>query len=265
MTRYDLLSPPRWVGFDNYTTALTQDPVFWQSVANTGWMIVIALPIRIVLSLTVAMLMARPRGGLRWYRTAVYLPVMVPPVAGILTFVFLLRPDGPLNRVLGWLHLPQPFWFQDPAFAKWAVLLLGLWGMGDAVIIFLAGLLDVPTSLIEAAMLDGANPFQRFVHITLPMISPVIFYQVITGVIVSMQTFSEGYVASGATAGNSGALGAPENSLLFYAVALYQAGFRNFRMGYASAMAWMLFAVTLVLTLLVLVAAKRFVYYGGDK
>ncbi|HXJ66130.1 MAG TPA: sugar ABC transporter permease, partial [Actinomycetota bacterium] len=230
-----------------------------QAVRNTLWIVVIGVPVQIVFALSIAWVLTRPKRGVGVYRTIFFLPTMVPVVAGVLGFVFLLNPAGPIDRLLGALHVPQPVWFQDPKWSKPGLVLLGLWAIGNTMIIFLAALLDVPRQLYEAADIEGANPWQRFRYITLPMISPVIFFGIVTGVIYGFQYFTEGYVA----AGGQGSLGNPQGSLLFYPIWLYEQGFTAFHLGYASAMAWMLFVVTLVCTLILIRTSRRWVHYQG--
>jgi multiple sugar transport system permease protein len=257
-TKYDLLSPPRWVGLFNYRF-MVHDPFFWQSVWNTVWLVVFGVPLQIIFAIAVAMVLTRPKRGVGIYRTIYFIPTMVPVVAATLGFVFMLNPQGPIDHILGLLHLPQPMWFDDPRFSKPGLLLLGFWGVGDTMIIFLAGLLDVPAQLHEAADLEGIGPWQRFRHITLPMISPVIFFALVTGVIDSFQYFTQGFIASGGRM----SLGDPQGSLRFYGIWLYQQGFQYFHLGYAAAMAWVLFLVIMVCTLVLIRTSNRWVYYQG--
>jgi multiple sugar transport system permease protein len=267
-TRYDLLGEPVPVGLANYRFLL-HDPLFWQAMKNTLWIIVFVVPLRILVAMFTAMLLTRPKRGMRVYRTAIFLPYMAPAVAAALAFVYLFNPRiGPVNQILqsvGWKD--PPLWFFSPTWSKPGLRLLALWGGGDAMIIFLAGLLDVPKQLYEAADIEGARPWQRFRFITLPMISPVIFFSLVIGIIDGFQYFTQAYVASLATSGldSAGAsgLGNPQYSLLFYSVYLYAQGFRYFHMGLASAMAWILFAITLVCTLLIIRWSRRWVHYQG--
>jgi multiple sugar transport system permease protein len=176
---------------------------------------------------------------------------------------------GPINQILrglGW-HNP-PLWFYGPGSSKWGLVLLGLWGIGDAMIIFLAGLLDVPRQLYEAADIEGATGWQRFRHVTLPMISPVIFFSLVIGVIYGFQLFTQAYVISLAVSGTSLTeaaqnLGSPQGSMLFFSVFLFEQGFQGFRMGYAAALAWVLFAITMVCTVAIIRGSRRFVHYQG--
>lgn len=259
-TKYDLLSQPRWTGLGNYRYMINKDPAFWQAMRNTVWIVAISTPIQVVFAMSTAMILTRVQGrGATIYRTIFFAPTMVPAVAATLGFLFLLNPAGPLDRLLGFLHLPQPLWFQDPNTAKPGLVLLAMWGIGNTMIIFLAALLDVPRSLYEAAEVEGANTWQRFRFVTLPMISPVIFFSLVIGVIYGFQYFTEAYVA----AGGSGSLGDPQGSLLFYGIYLYQQGFAYFHMGYASALAWVLFGIIMLWTLLLIRSSRRWVHYQG--
>jgi multiple sugar transport system permease protein len=269
-TNYDLLSNPKMVGLENYRFMFTKDPMFWQAMRNTVWIILVGLPLNMVFALLTAMLLTRPRRGHRVYRTIYFLPTLAPPVAAALAFVFILNPAfGPVNQLLrhlGWAN--PPLWFFDPSTSKWGLVFLGLWGIGQTMIIYLAGLLDVPRQLYEAADIEGASGVQKFRFVTLPMISPVIFFSLVIGVIYGFQFFTEAYVASFAASGSaSGAaasnVGYPQGSMLFYSLYLYVKGFAEFRMGYASAMAWILFLITMACTLILIKTSKRWVHYQG--
>jgi multiple sugar transport system permease protein len=257
-TRYDLLTAPEWTGLGNYRFMI-HDPQFWQGVRNTLWLVVFLVPLQVVFSITVASVLTRPKRGVGVYRTIYFLPSMVPVVAAALGFRFLLNPVGPINTVLGFLHLPQPFWFEDPRFAKPGLLLLGLWGIGEMMIIFLAALLDVPKQLYEAADLEGATAWQRYRHVTLPTISPVIFFALVIGVIDGFQYFAQAYVASGGREN----LGAPQGSLRFYSIWLYEQGFTYLHLGYAAALAWVLFIIVMIVTFVLVKTQHRWVHYQG--
>src|SRR6201995_5911382 len=166
---YDLLSPPRWVGLANYRYLFTVDPQVWTAIKNTLWLIAVMVPLQVVFAFGVAMLLARARSGVGVFRTIFYLPALAPPVAATLAFVFILNPGtGPVNTILKHLGIQGPLWFQDPAWAKPALTMLAIWGIGNTMIIFLAALLDVPRTLYESAQLDGAGPLQRLLYVTLP-------------------------------------------------------------------------------------------------
>jgi multiple sugar transport system permease protein len=264
-THYDLLSSPIPIGLDNYKFMFTKDPFFWKAVWNTVWIIAIGVPLRIVFAIITATMLTWPRKGIKVYRTIYFLPSMAPPVAAALSFLYVFNPAfGPVNRALSGLGMKNPpTWFYSPGAAKWALVFLGLWGIGDAMIIFLAGLLDVPRQLYEAADIEGASAWAKFRYVTLPMLTPVIFFSLVIGVINGFQYFTQAYTASTAIGGQRSDLGTPQNSLLFYSVYLYQQGFNYFRMGYASAMAWVLFLITMVCTLVMIRTSRRWVHYQG--
>jgi multiple sugar transport system permease protein len=264
-THYDLLSTPRWIGLDNYKFMFTKDAFFWLSVKNTVWIVVVGVSVRIVFAIATATLLTKPRRGIKTYRTMYFLPSMAPPVAASLAFVYLLNPAfGPVNQLLRHAGMEDPpLWFFSPSTSKWGLVILGLWGVGDAMIIFLAGLLDVPRQLYEAADIEGANAWQKFRKVTLPMISPVIFFSLVTGIIWGFQYFTQAYITATTNAASKTSLGYPEGSLLFYSVYLYQQGFQYFKMGYASALAWVLFIVTMVCTLVLIRTSRRWVHYQG--
>jgi multiple sugar transport system permease protein len=260
-THYDgLIGSPQWVGLANYKFMFTSDPNFWLAMRNSIWIIIVATPIQILFALGCALALTRVRRGSGAYRTIYYVPTMVPVVAATLGFVFLLNPAGPVNAILGFFHLPEPLWFQDPQWAKPGLVLLGLWGIGNTMIIFLASLLDVPQQLYDAADIEGASPWQRFRHVTLPMISPVIFFSIVIAVIYGFQYFTEGYIASGGDPNN---LGSPQGALLFYPIWLYEQGFQAFHLGYASAMAWVLFVIIMACTIILIRSSNRWVHYQG--
>ena len=270
---YDLLSPPRWVGLANYRYMFTVDPQVWTAIKNTIWIIVVAVPLQVVFAFGIALMLARARAGVGIFRTIFYLPALAPPVAATLGFVYILNPaTGPVNTILGHLGIQGPLWFQDPSWSKPSLVALGLWGVGNTMIIFLAAVLDVPRQLYESAELDGAGPLRRLRWVTLPTISPVILFAVILGVIQGLQYFTQAYVAAGVASGQAsqaadvtaGNLGYPEDSTLFYPVLLYQHGFTDFQMGYASAMAMLLLVVAFAVVLVIVVNSRRWVHYGGS-
>ncbi|MFZ0322559.1 MAG: sugar ABC transporter permease [Actinomycetes bacterium] len=268
-TKYDLLGAPTWVGFSNYQFMFTSDDIFWIAARNTLWVVAIMVPAQVLFGMAAAWVLTRPRRGAGAYRTIFYLPAMVPTVAAALGFLFVLSPDGPVNHVLGFLGVPEgslPLWFANASLAKPSLLLLSLWAIGNTMVIFLAAMLDVPAQLYEAAEIEGAGAWAKFRHITLPTISPVIFFSLVIGVIYGFQYFTEAYVvstASGASEQAGQSLGAPDNSLMFYGTWLYRQGFGYFHMGYASAMAWVLFLVIMLCTFALIRSSNRWVHYGG--
>jgi multiple sugar transport system permease protein len=271
-THYDLLSPPRWIGFANYKYLFSQDPQVWTAIKNTLWVIAIMVPLQVLFAFGVAMLLARARSGVGIFRTIFYLPALAPPVAATLAFVFILNPGtGPVNAILAKLGIEGPLWFQDPSWAKPALTMLAIWGIGNTMVIFLAAVLDVPRTLYESAELDGANAFKRMIYVTLPSISPVILFSVVYGIIQGLQYFTQAYVAAGVAAGQASQaadvtsvnLGYPKDSTLFYPILLYQHGFNDFQMGYAAAIAMILLVVSFAVTLAIVLNSRRWVQSGA--
>ena len=268
-TRYNLLSPPEFIGLRNYTFFFTSDPYGLQSVRNTLWLVIFVVPIRILFALLIAQLVIRIKRGGSVFRTIYYLPALAPPVAATLAFCYLFNPaTGPVNQALAKLGIGgQPLWFSDPALAKPTLLILSVWGLGDVMVILLAVLLQVPVEQYEAAQLDGANVLQRFRYVTLPFISPVLWFAAVTGVIQMLQFFTQAAVASSVASGVAPVggglgerLGYPDNAMLTFPIWLYSKGFASFQLGYACAMAVMLFAVSLAFTVVLLRKSRVFVY-----
>jgi len=270
-THYDLLSSPRWIGLANYKFLFTKDQTVWPAVKNTLWFIAIAVPLQVLFALGISIMLSRARRGVGVFRTVFYLPALAPPVAATLAFVYLLNPaTGPVNTILGKVGIQGPLWFDSPQWSKPSLTVLALWGVGNTMIIFLAAVLDVPQHMYESAQLDGAGFIARMRFVMLPTISPVILFAVVLGVIEGMQYFTQAYVAANVAGGSASysaeaanALGYPEDSTLFYPVLLYQQGFRYFNMGYASAMAMLLLAVSFAVTFIIVQNSRRFVHYQG--
>lgn len=255
---YDALRPPRWVGLENYRVLFTEDPLFWTSLGNTLYMVLFGLPVTLVVSLAIALLMNQKLKGMAFYRTVYYLPSITPIVATSILWLWVLNPEmGLVNAGLQKLGIAGPGWLSSPEWSKPALILMGMWGAGGGMVIYLAGLQDIPQQLYEAASLDGAGKLAQFRHVTLPMLSPVILFNLIMGLIGAFQYFTQVYVI---TKGSGG----PQDSTLFYALHLFNMAFIDFRMGYACAMAWVLFLVTLVCALIVFRSSARWVYYGGE-
>ncbi|MGW4644881.1 carbohydrate ABC transporter permease [Sphaerisporangium sp. NPDC004334] len=255
--RYDLFSLEP-VGLLNYRYFL-RDEAAWTAIRNTLWLVAVMVPLRVAFGLGVAQLITRLKAGAGFYRTVFYLPSLVPLVAGTLGFVYLLNPaSGPVAAALSALGLPSPDWFGDPAWAKPGLTLLALWSVGDLMVIFLAALLDVPKQLYEAAALDGAGAWQQFAHITLPVIRPVLMFAAVTGVIQTLQYFTQAMVAARVASGGTDSAGTvfvpgyPDQSTLTFPEWLFHQGFRDFAMGYACVLALILFAVSMVFTLILL-------------
>lgn len=251
---YSVLLPPVFVGFDNYIE-LFQDKLFWKSLWNTTFFALGSVGLGVVVALTLAILLNSKVKGLAFYRTVFFLPSLMPLVAGsILWFCMYAGQGGIINTLLAKIGINGPAWLSDPAWAKVAIVFMAVWGAGNSMVIFLAGLQDVPMSLYEASIIDGANWLQRLLHVTIPMVSPVIYFNVVMGIIGGFQAFAQAMIMTSNT-------GAPEQSTLFYVLQLYNVGFMDLRMGYASAMAWVLFIIILGLTFMATQLSKRWVTY----
>lgn len=251
-TSYSLGTSPVWIGTANWSTML-KDPLFRISLENTLYYALGAVPLQLLIALLVALLLNTRVYARGVFRTLVYLPTIVPSVANAILWLLLFDPFGGLiNRLLGYLHLPQPLWLQSPTAAMPALILMSAWGTGSTIVIFLAGLQDVPKHLYEQGMIDGASAVRLFWHITLPMISPIVLFNAIMGIIGSMQTFTEPYLMT---------QGGPMNATLLYSLYLFQNAFQYLNMGYASALAWFLFMIIFALAILALWVSRRFVYY----
>jgi len=255
-TRYNIVSSPKWVGTANYRMLLTQDELFWKSAWVTVKYAAISVPLAIVVGVLLALLLNANVKGITVFRTIFYLPSIVPTVATSVVFIWLLNPNiGLINQILKIFGIHGPAWLSTAPWTFYSFVFMALWGVGGSMVIYLAGLKDIPLFLYEAATIDGASPIQRLRHVTLPMMTPVIFFNLVMGIIGAFQTFTQAYVI---TPG-----GGPEDSTYFYSLYLYNRAWKYLDMGYASAMAWMLFIVIIVLTGLVFRTQKRWVHYGG--
>ena len=257
--RYDVLHPAEFVGLDNYIRLFSDDPLFWKSLANTAFMM-LGVPLGMAVGLGIAMLLNTEVRGMRVYRTVFYLPAIVPMVASAILWIWVLNPEmGLVNSLLRMAGIADPpNWLQSASWllgSKSAIILMGLWSAGSGMIIWLAGLKGIPQHLYEAAEIDGAGPWLRFCHVTLPMLSPYIFFNLIMGIIGTMQVFTQAYIMTE---------GGPDDSTMFYAYYLFNNAFRYFKMGYASALAWILFLVILALTLIQLKLSPRWVHYENE-
>ena len=260
-TDYSIFRPPRWVGLANYREMLTADPLIAKALWNTLFYTAFAVPLGTVCALLLAVLLNQKVRGLSVWRTVFYLPAVVSGVAMAVLWRWIFNPEiGLANTLLRpflrVLDLPDPTWLLDPMLAKPAYVLMSVWGVGGGMIIFLAALQGIPRHLYEAAEIDGAGALSRFRHVTLPMLTPVIFFSLTMGFIGSFQIFTQAYVMSGRGV---------DNSTLFYVLYLFEQAFRYFRMGYAAAMAWVLFAIVLVVTVVQFRLAKRWVFYAGGE
>lgn len=241
-----------FIGLQNYQTLFT-DPIFLKSISVTTYYVILALPTAIVCSLLLALLLHRAKFGTRVFRTIFYMPTVVSGVAVALLWEWILNPDfGLANYFLHFFHLPAILWFQDERTVIPAFVVMSLWSLGGPMVVFLAALQGVPPEMYEAASLDGANSWNKFWHITIPFLSPVILFNAVTGLIGTFQVFTPGYVISG---------GGPNYASMFYVLYLFNNAFQYFKFGYAAGQAWILFVIILALTILLLRLSKRFVYY----
>ena len=252
---------PQWIGIDNYLFLFQHDPNFMTALANTAVLAALSLPLRIGFALVIAMLLARPRRGNGVYRVLIYIPALLPAVATAVLFSFVLDPiHGPVNTALRAIGIEHPpLWLYDPAWSKPALVMMSLWAVGDTMLIFLAALVGVPRTLYEAVEIDGGGRWTKFRHVTLPMISPVTFFIVVTGVIGVLQAFDAAYVGTQTVAGPQAPLGAPQGSLLTYPL-LQLSAFQSNHIGYASALSWVLVVITLVFSLVLTWSRRRWVH-----
>lgn len=256
-TQYDIVSPPRWIGLDNYIEAFTTDPLFYRAVGNTLWYALVALPLYMVVAVGVSLLLNMQVRGLAIYRTLFFLPSIVPEIASAMLWGWMLNPQfGLVNQLMKGVGLPSLGWLSDPTWSKPALIVIGLWGFGGSMVIYLAALQDISEQLYEAAEIDGAGSWAKTRHITLPMLTPTIFFNLVLGLIGTFQYFTTAFVLTS---------GGPAGSTTFYALLIYNNAFRYFKMGYASALAWLLFAFVLLLTLVIFKTSGRWVYYEGEK
>jgi len=254
-TRYSGLGTPEWIGIDNYRHMI-HDDTFWTAVYNTLYYTILAVPVGVVVAMVLALAMNQNLPEVPVFRAIILIPSVIPLFT--LTFIYqvLMSPTkGVFNRFLIWLGGPNINWFGDPAYAKIALVLLAQYGAGQVAIVFLAALKGIPSSLYEAAALDGASTWRKFWNVTLPLMTPVILYDIILGLSLGVQIFTQVYIISGNPPGG------PANSTLMYVVYIFNNGFRYGAMGYAAAMAWVLFVVTLLLSLVIFRSSRWWVNY----
>lgn len=258
LTRWDILSPPEYIGLANYSKLLTADPTFTKALANTLYMVVFNVPIHTVGVLAVSMLLAADLRGIKTLRTIYYLPAILSGVAVAVLWQWLLMPRvGLIDFLLGKIGLVGPQWLYDPRWSKPGLILMGLWSVGGGMPIYLAAIKGIPSELYEAAQIDGAGLIGRFRKITVPMLSPVLFFSVVTGTIGTLQIFVQSLIMVDP-------IGGPQESTMFLMLQLYMNAFLYYKWGYASAIAWIIFVIAMALTLLNFVGAKRWVYYEGE-
>lgn len=254
-TEYDVLRKPLWIGFDNYIQ-LFNDPVFWKSLQVTFIYAMVTLPLSVVFGITLAILLNQKITGIGFYRTCFYLPSIIPLVASSIIWLWIFRGDegGLLNNILNKVNIHGPLWFSEPVWALVALIIMSLWSIGNSMLIYLAGLQNIPNTLYEAADIDGAGFFQKLFLITIPMLTPTIFFNVIIGIISVFQYFIPAYVMTA---------GGPQYGTTFYSLYAYQNAFEDFKLGYASAMAWILFLIVLFFTWLAFKGFTNKVFYQG--
>jgi multiple sugar transport system permease protein len=253
---YAIIAPPRFLGLANYVRIFTDDPSFWDALRVTLTYALFSVPAGIAISLFIALLMNQSVPGIRLWRTIYYLPAVVSGISVAMLWVWVFHSQfGIINLVLRMVGVQGPAWLGDPDWALWALILMSFWSVGSGMIVKLAGLQGIPSELYEAASIDGASSATKFWKITLPMLSPVLFFNLVMGVIATFQYFTNAYVMTN---------GGPGRSTLFYNFYLYQNAFHYFKMGYASALAWILFLLILAFTLLIFKSSPYWVYYEGQ-
>jgi multiple sugar transport system permease protein len=256
-TDYNILQPPSWIGLDNYRTMFQEDPAFWTAVRNSAVYSLVSVPLKLVIAFGLALLLNMGVRGIGVYRTIFYLPTLVPPIAATIIFILLFSPGGgPINSIFAAVGLRAPDWLNDPNWALPALMILGIWPLGVETLAFLAGLKEIPQDLLDAAAVDGAEGWQRLRHVIIPLISPVILFNLVIGVIYSFQVFTQALVIGGPT-------GEPLESTLMFLVLIYTNAFRYFSMGYAAALSVVLFAAVMLLTLLIFRTSRSWVHYEG--
>lgn len=254
-TNFDLLTSPDWVGADNYIRMFSNDPKFWASMRVTMVFVIFSVPLKLAFALAVAMLLNRGMKGLPLYRALFYLPSLLgASVAIAILWRQIFARDGLVNDFLSIFGIVGPSWISSPQYSLWTLIILAIWQFGSPMIIFLAGLRQIPQDMYEAASLDGAGKWRQFVKITLPLLTPVVFFNAIIQTIEAFKSFTPAFIISGGT-------GNPINSTLFYTLYLYQEAFGFFRMGYASALAWVLLALVGIFTAFSFFTSKYWVHY----
>jgi multiple sugar transport system permease protein len=252
---WNLIRPPRYVGLRNFER-LFQDPLVRKSLGNTAFFTFIGVPLQLTVAFILALMLNQGIRGRSLYRTIYYIPAITPAVASAVVWTQILNPEfGVLNSILGLFGIGPIKWLFDPTYAKPALILMSLWFVGPQMIVFLAGLQGVPQQLLEAAAIDGANAWRRFWHVTVPIVSPVILFNLIIGIIGSFQVFTSAFVMTG---------GGPRDATLFLVLYIYRNAFQYFRMGYAATLAWVLFVIIMIFTVLQFLLARRWVYYSSN-
>jgi multiple sugar transport system permease protein len=254
-TRWEIVTPSVWLGGAQFVK-LFNDDRFWLSLYNTSYYVFIGVPLHLFFALLAALAVNMNLRGIHFFRTAYYVPSLTPVVANSILWVWIFQPEwGLANAFLEWIGLEGLYWLQDPRLAKPALIVMSFWSIGGQMVILLAGLKGIPIELYEAAAIDGANWWSRFWRVTLPLLTPALFFNLIIAIIGAFQVFTQAYIMTE---------GGPNYSTLFYLLYLFRAAFENFRMGYASAMAWVLFIIVLAFTAIQFMLSDRWVFYEGD-
>jgi multiple sugar transport system permease protein len=256
-TTWDIVRPPRWVGLANYIRMFTDDALFLTALRVTFSYVLLSVPLQLIVGLALALLLNAKVRGMNFFRTVFYQPAVLSGVAVALMWIWILHPDlGVVNGILGFFGIQGPGWFWDASWALPSVVLMRLWGVGGGAVIYLAGLQNIPPHLYEAAEIDGASPVRKFWSITLPLLTPTLFFQLITIMIDAFRVFTEAYVIT---------KGGPLNATYFYMLYLYEEAFQNFNMGYASALGWVLTIITALAALILFKTSSRWVFYEDSE
>ena len=255
LTEWDTFTAPTWVGLQNYITLLRDDPVFWKALWNTFYYAAISVPLGLALGLWLANLLNKQVRGQRAFRTLIYLPTLVPLVATAMIFKMVLAPSGPLNSLLGFFGISGPSWLLDSDWVKPALIVLSVWGAGGATVLLLAAMRGIPRELYEAAEVDGAGPIRQFWSITVPQLTPIIFFNLVMGLIGAFQIFAQVYILT---------KGGPNNASQMMVPLLFNEAISFYHKGYASAISWLLFAVIMVFTLLAFRTTRKWVFYETE-
>ena len=259
LTSYDMFNPPHWIGFDNYVKMFTEDRRYYQALKVTFTYVFLSVPLKLAFALAIAMLLNRGLRGLGFYRSIYYLPSLLGgSVAVAIMWRQVFAYDGIINQVLLKFGISGPSWITSPDYAIYTLVALAVWQFGSPMVIFLAGLKQIPQDVYDAAEVDGATPVRKFFSITLPLLTPIIFFNFVMQTIGAFQAFTPAYIISGGQGG-------PADATLFYTLYLYEQAFTNFQMGYASAMAWVLVAIIAVVTAISFFSARYWVHYGDQR
>jgi len=257
LTQWTIVRPPKWVGIANYVRMFTGDPLFWIALKVTTVYVILSLPLKLVGGLALSLLLNLKLRGMNFYRTIFYIPAVISGVSVSLMWMWLMQPDyGIINSLLALLGIKGPNWFWDPNWALPSVALMSVWSVGGSAVIYLAGLQNIPPRLYEAAKIDGAGRWCRFWRITLPLLTPTLFFQLIMEMISSFKVFTQAFIIT---------KGGPLKATYFYMLYLYEEAFQNFNMGYASALAWIFTIIVLILTIILNATSSRWVYYEAGE